>query len=163
MPAPPHRSLTPRRATWLVLRRPEQRRPAEAHLLAQLTAQDTRLAAAIALAQEFAQLVRQRQPAALDSWLARAAASPLVPLQRFANGRRADDDAVKAGVTLPWSNGAVEGHSNRLKTLKRQMSGRASLERLQRRLMLVASGGVSMDTMYGGYTSRVAVVCWLGC
>jgi transposase len=136
--APPHRSLTPRRATWLVLRRPEQRRPAEEHLLAQLTAQDTLLAAAIALAQEFAQLVRQRQPAALDSWLARAAESPLVPLQRFANGLRDDYDAVKAGVTLPWSNGAVEGHINRLKTLKRQMYGRASLELLQRRLMLVA-------------------------
>jgi transposase len=124
--APSPRSLTPRRATWLVLRRPE------------LTAQDAPLAAAIALAQEFAQLVRQRQPAALDPWLARAAESPLVPLQRFAKGLRDDYDAVKAGVTLPWSNGPVEGHINRLKTLKRQMFGRASLELLQRRLMFVA-------------------------
>ena len=136
--APPHPSLTPRRATWLVLRRPEQRPPAEEHLLAQLTAQDATLAAAIALAQDVAQLVRQQQPAALDPWLARAAESPLVPLQRFATGRCDDYDAVKAGVSLPWSNGPVEGHINRLKMLKRQMFGRASLELLQRRFLLAA-------------------------
>jgi transposase len=136
--APPHRALTPRRATWLVLQRPEQRTPEEEHLLAQLTVQDATLADAIALAQDFAQLVRQRQPARLDPWLARAAESPLVPLQRFANGLRDDYDAVKAGVTLPWSNGPVEGHINRLKTLKRQMFGRASLDLLQRRFLLAA-------------------------
>jgi transposase len=136
--APPHRSLTPRRATWLVLRRPEQRTPAEEHLLAQLIAQDAQLADAIALAQAFVQLVRQRQPAQLDPWLARAAESPLAPLQRFAKGLRDDYDAVKAGVTLPWSNGPVEGHINRLKMLKRQMFGRASLDLLQRRFMLAA-------------------------
>jgi transposase len=136
--APPHRALTPRRATWLVRRRPEQRTPAEEHLLAQLTAQDAQLADAIALAQDFAQLVRQRQPAHLDPWLARAAESPLAPLQRFAKGLRDDYDAVRAGVTLPWSNGPVEGHINRLKTLKRQMFGRASLDLLQRRFLLAA-------------------------
>jgi transposase len=134
----PHRSLTPRRATWLVLRRPEQRTSEEEHLLAQLTARDATLADAIALAQDFAQLVRQRQPAQLDLWLARAAESPMLPLQRFAKGLRDDYAAVKAGVTLPWSNGPVEGHINRLKMLKRQMFGRARLDLLQRRFLLAA-------------------------
>jgi transposase len=136
--APPRRILTPRQATWLVLRRPEQRTPAAEHLLAQLTAQHAELGNAIALAQDFAQLVRQRQAQQLDPWLARAAESPLGPLQRFAKGLRDDYDAVKAGVTLPWSNGPVEGHMNRLKTLKRQMFGRASLDLLQRRFVLAA-------------------------
>ena len=135
---PQHRSLTPRRATWLVLRRPEQRTPEEHHLLAQLMAQDTELADAIALAQDFAQLVRQRQAPQLDPWLARAAESPLVSLQRLAKGLRDDYDAVKAGVTWPWSNGPVEGHMNRLKTLKGQMFGRANLDLLQRRILLAA-------------------------
>jgi hypothetical protein len=58
--APPHRSLTPRRATWLVLRRPQQRTPAEQERLAQLLAQDAKLTDTITLAQDFAQLVRQR-------------------------------------------------------------------------------------------------------
>ena len=93
---------------------------------------------AIALAQDFAQLVRQWQAPQLDPWLARGATSPWVPLQRFAKGLRDDYDAVKVGMTLPWSNGPVEGHINRLNTLKRQMFGRASLELLQRRFVLAA-------------------------
>jgi hypothetical protein len=46
-----------------------------------------------------------------------------------------DYDAVKAGVTLPWSTGPVEGHINRLKMLKRQMFGRAHLDLLSRRFV----------------------------
>ena len=135
---PAARHLTARRATWLVLRRPERLDQAEAAQLAQLQAQHPEVAAAIVLAQDFAQLVRARQPDQLDPWLARAAESPLIPLQRFAKGLRDDDDAVKAGITLPWSNGPVEGHINRLKMLKRQMLGRAKLDRLQRRFLLAA-------------------------
>jgi transposase len=135
---PSYRQLTARRATWLVLRRPERQNDNEADQLAQLQAQHPEAAAAIALAQDFARLVRERQPDQLDPWLARAAASPLTPLQRVAKGIRDDYEAVKAGVTLPWSTGPVEGHINRLKTLKRQMFGRATLELLQQRFLLVA-------------------------
>jgi transposase len=41
-------------------------------------------------------------------------------------------------VTLPWSQGPIEGHINRLKLLKRQMFGRARLDLLTRRFLLVA-------------------------
>jgi transposase len=128
--------LTPRRATWLVLRRAAQRPEAEAQQLAQLRAQSAEVAAAIDLAQDFASLVRQRQPAQLDPWLQRATTSTLEALRRFAAGLRDDYAAVKAGVTLPWSNGPVEGHINRLKMLKRQMFGRANLDLLHRRFVL---------------------------
>jgi hypothetical protein len=84
----------------------------------------------LALAQNVAQLVRQRQ--------ARAAESSLAPLQRFAKGLRDDYDAVRAGITLPWSTGPVAGHINRLKMLKRQMFGRAKLDLLQQRFLLAA-------------------------
>jgi transposase len=135
---PSSRHLTARRATWLVLRRPERLDQDEAAQLAQLQGQHPEVAAAIALAQDFARLVRERQPDQLDPWLARAAESPLAPLQRFAKGLCDDYDAVKAGVTLPWSTGPVEGHINRLKMLKRQMFGRAKLDLLQRRFLLAA-------------------------
>ena len=135
---PAARHLTARRATWLVLRRPERLDQNEAAQLAQLQAQHPEVAAAIALAQDFAQLVRERTPEQLDPWLARAADSPLTPLQRFATGIRDDYEAVKAGVTLPWSNGPVEGQINRLKMLKRQMFGRAKLDLLQQRFLLAA-------------------------
>jgi transposase len=134
--AEPPAPLTPRRATWLVLRRAAQRTEAETHQLARLQAQQPAVGEAITLAQDFAQLVRQRQPDALDPWLQRATTSPIEALRRFATGLRDDYAAVKAGVTLPWSNGPVEGHINRLKMLKRQMFGRAHLDLLSRRFVL---------------------------
>jgi transposase len=87
-----------------------------------------------------ARLGRERQPDQLDPGLARAAERPLGPLQRVAKGRRDDDEAVKAGGTLPWSNGPVEGQIHRLKRLKRQMFGRAKRDLLQPRFLLAASG-----------------------
>jgi transposase len=44
--------------------------------------------------------------------------------------------SATAGLTLPWSSGAVEGHVNRIKMLKRQMYGRASPDLLRRRILL---------------------------
>ena len=113
--------LTPRRAAWLVLRRETKRAEAEAQQLTQLHAQSPAVAEAIDLAQGFATLVRQRQPECLDPWLKRATTSAVDAVQRFAAGLYEDYEAVKAGVTLPWSTSPVEGHLNRLKMLKRQV------------------------------------------
>jgi transposase len=124
---PPCQPLTPRRATWLVLRRETQRTAAETQQLPALRAQQAEVAEAIDLAQDFATLVRQRQPTQLDPWLKRATTSAVDAVRRFATGLHEDYQAVKAGVTLPWSTGPVEGHINRLKMLKRQMFGRARL------------------------------------
>lgn len=46
-----------------------------------------------------------------------------------------DLDAVRAALALPWSTGPVEGQISRLKTLKRAMCGRASLELLRQRVL----------------------------
>jgi len=86
----------------------------------------------------FAGLVRQRQPSQLESWLTRAATSTFMPFRRFARGLRTDKAAVQAAVTLPWSQGPIEWHINRLKMLKRQMFGRARLDLLARRFLLAA-------------------------
>jgi transposase len=132
--------LTPRRATWLVLRREAKRTEAEAQQLALLREQHAEVTEAIDLAQDFLQLVRQRQPEHFDAWLERASASTLEAVQRFASGLRDDYAAVKAGMTLPWSTGPVEGHINRLKMLKRQMFGRAHLDLLSRRFLRAPRG-----------------------
>ncbi len=89
----------------------------------------------IDLAQDFAELLRQRQPERLDAWLKRAAQSALKTFERFASGLREDYEAVKAGLTLPWSTGPVEGQINRLKMLKRQMFGRANIDLLRLRVL----------------------------
>jgi transposase len=117
------RPLTPRRATWLVLRPSACSTDHDHYQLVQLTEQSPELAEAVTLAQDCAALVRQRQPALLGPWLARAATSAIPPFRRFAKGLRADMAAVQAAVTLPWSQGPIEGHINRLKMLKRHMYG----------------------------------------
>jgi transposase len=42
---------------------------------------------------------------------------------------------VLGALTLPWSQGQVEGQINRLKSIKRAMFGRASFELLRRRVL----------------------------
>jgi transposase len=128
--------LTPSRATWLVMRREAKLNDDEKQQLARLQSQEGAIAEAITLTQDFAGLVRQRQPGQLETWLERATASGLQAFKSFANGLRADDDAVKAGITLPWSTGPVEGQINRLKMLKRQMYGRAHMALLRQRVLL---------------------------
>ena len=61
----------------------------------------------------------------LEAWMAAVDADDQPALRSFVLGLRRDQDAVTAGLTLPWSSGAVEGHVNRIKMLKRQMFGRA--------------------------------------
>ena len=132
--------LTPRRATWLVLRRATKRTEAETQQLTQLHEQAAEVAEAIDLAQDFLQLVRQRKPEHFDAWLERASTSALEAVQRFASGLRDDYAAVTAGMTLPWSTSPVEGHINRLKMVKRQMFGRAHLDLLSRRFLRAPRG-----------------------
>lgn len=124
------------KAAHLVLRQVQKLEPDDEQLV-QRMARHPELAAAIELAQNFAFLVRQRQPDQLDSWLKRALKSQRISLsplcQTAARGLRC---AVKAGVSLPWSNAQTEGQINRLKMLKRQMFGRAGIELLSRRFLL---------------------------
>ncbi len=58
-----------------------------------------------------------------------------VELHRFANGLREDLSAVRAALSLPWSNDQVEGQVNRLKLIKRQMFGRAKFDLLRQRVL----------------------------
>jgi transposase len=114
------------------------------------------LAEAVALAPDFAALVRQRQPALLEPWLRRAATSTLPPFRRFARGLRLDYVAVQGAVTLPWSQGPIEGQLNRLKMLKRQMFGRARLDLLARRFLLAAGPGPGRSSFRARTYARLA-------
>ncbi len=51
----------------------------------------------------------------------------------FANGLLRDIQAVENGICMTWSNGTVEGHVNRIKSIKRGMYGRAGFELLRRK------------------------------
>jgi transposase len=56
-----------------------------------------------------------------------------------------DAAAVTAAVTLPWSNGQVEGQIHRLKLVKRQMYGRAKFNLLRRRVLPYVPGQVDLS------------------
>jgi transposase len=69
--------------------------------------------------------------AALHRWLDRAETSGIGMIESFVSQLRRDVLAVEGAVIQRWSNGPVEGQVNRLKTLKRQMYGRAGVELLR--------------------------------
>jgi transposase len=64
----------------------------------------------------------------------------LAGLKSLARGLLRDIEAVQNGIRMPWSNGAVEGHVNRIKSIKRQMYGRASFELLRKKVILSQTG-----------------------
>ena len=76
----------------------------------------------------------------LARWMKRANASGIYGMKRFVRKLKHDLAAVKNALRESWSNGPVEGHINRLKTLKRQMYGRAGFELLQARLLPMSRG-----------------------
>ena len=127
--------LTPRRATWLVIRPKRTLVSNEQDILERLV-EHPDLCDAIALTQSFLVMLRNRFHQHLDQWLNTATNSSLKPFKQFAKGLREDYEAVKAGLTLEVSNGQVEGQNNRLKMLKRQMFGRAGLGLLSKRLIM---------------------------
>jgi transposase len=104
-------------------------------VLTQVLAADADLARGYQLLQQCRMVIRMRDVAALDAWLTEARASELAPFVSLANGIEQDRAAVETALTMQWSNGPVEGHVHRLKLIKRQGYGRASLRLLRRRVL----------------------------
>jgi transposase len=127
---------SPRQATWWLLQEPDKRgakQNAFVHACEQLS---PAIAETARQAREFAKLLRQRKPQGFTDWLVR---NQTGELRRFVTGLRQDEAAVRAALTLPWSNGPVEGHVHRLKLLKRQMFGRAKFDLLKQRMLYAAA------------------------
>ena len=125
------RRLSSRQASWLLLSAPEKRTRVQQQLLEHMCQQSPELHTAYLLTQEFVTLLKERQPEMLDGWLTRAKESGVSELGSFVKGIQRDYAAVRAACSLPWSNGVVEGHVNRLKFIKRSMFGRAKLDLLR--------------------------------
>ena len=77
-------------------------------------------------------MLRDRDPDALPFWITDAASSVLAS---FGKGIAADQAAVAAALTQPWSNGQTEGQITKLKLVRRQMYGRGNLDLLRARLV----------------------------
>ena len=97
------------------------------------------VATAHQMAQAWIAMVRERHAPDLDDWLARAHASGIPELETFAAGITRDKPAVVAALSLPYSNGQVEGQVNRLKLIKRMAYGRANFDLLRQRVIAPTS------------------------
>jgi transposase len=100
--ATPLPSLTARQLSYLFVRRPEQRTPDEQAHVTQIQQHDPTIAQIAALTETFTQMVRQRTPNALQTWLETVLTSGLPDLKRFATGLQ-QDPAVRAACELPYT------------------------------------------------------------
>jgi transposase len=131
VPPPKTREVT----RWL-LTHPDRLKPADQARLDAATAQCPHLDILAAHVRSFAKIMSLRRgKAELEDWLAGAEASGLPQLRSFARGIRRDQQAVTAGLSLPYSSAAMEGNVNKIKLIKRQCYGRAGFPLLRKRVI----------------------------
>ncbi|MFK0202955.1 ISL3 family transposase [Streptomyces lavendulae] len=126
---------SPRKITGWIMRPQDTLPPELSRRLLDVRIACPDIARACDLARAFAELLRNRRGFLLTEWIRQAEQDAPNPISGFAGFLRGDLDAVTAGLTLHWSSGVVEGHVNRVKTLKRAMYGRASFTLLRTRIL----------------------------
>jgi len=136
--APPKRPPTASQVAHWITFKEDQRLDWQQKYLLQLCQADPEIQLAYDLINEFTTMLRERTGERLDTWLQKAEEQGIAELKSFARSLKKDYNAVKAGLTLVWSQGPVEGHVHRLKLLKRQAYGRASFETLRKRVLQCA-------------------------
>ena len=104
----------------------------EAILVAAIEVNVPELVAARKAIGDFQSMIRSKSAAKLEGWLETARDSLI---GSFVGGVEKDLDAVRNAIVSPWSNGQTEGQITRLKLIKRQMYGRATIDLLQARLI----------------------------
>jgi transposase len=125
-----------RRITSWIRRRPGNLDADEQLTLNQVRAACPHLDALRGHVEEFAKMLTGRHGERLGTWIAAVRADDLPHLHTFANGLERDHAAVLAGLTLPYSSGAVEGKVGKIKFLKRLMFGRANYDLLRKMALL---------------------------
>jgi transposase len=132
-PAPPK----PRQVTRWIMTHPDHLASDDAANLARLLDASPPLAAAAGHVRSFAGMMTRRQGLlALEDWLTAVEAGGQPALHSFARGIRRDQQAVTAGLALPFSSGALEGKNCKIKYLKRLMYGRANFDLLRKMALL---------------------------
>ncbi|MEV4418061.1 transposase, partial [Catellatospora sp. NPDC049609] len=137
-PKPGPRPPSVREVTSWIMTDPDHLTADDTKSLKAITRRDADLRRLTGHVREFATMMVRLEGHRLDDWIAAVEVDRLAPLASFARNLRRDIDAVRNGLTLPFSSGPVEGCINRIKMLKRQMFGRANIDLLRKRTLLSA-------------------------
>jgi transposase len=134
--APSVRRPSSRRVCWWLLKGPAELKPEERALVQALGVRCPELKTSAELARAFAAMVRRLEVGRWEDRMTSAQGPGVAQeLSVFAAGLGQDEAAVKAALSLEWSNGQVEGQVNRLKLLRRPMYGRAGFDLLRCRFL----------------------------
>ncbi|WP_309230843.1 transposase [Nocardia sp. SYP-A9097] len=136
IPRPVHKPPSVRRVVTWIMTDPANLAPDNRQRLDVILASSPELTDLTGHVRAFATIMRHLRGRELEHWMKAVDAHNFPALHSFVRGLRRDLDAVTAGLTLPWSSGPVEGHVNRIKTIKRQMFGRAKPDLLRKRILL---------------------------
>jgi transposase len=134
--APPPLALTPRQAARLFQRRPDKLTKRERQQVREWCAKDASVTQTYVHVQAFCEMLRTRSGHYLIDWLAAIKQHGCEQLRAFARQLQKDRAAVEAGLTLVWSQGAVEGSVTRLKLIKRSGYGRMGFATLRQRVLI---------------------------
>ncbi|MGN9779365.1 ISL3 family transposase [Micromonospora sp. H33] len=135
-PHPGPKPASVRQVTSWIMTHPDHLDPRDTAKLREVRSRDRDFNRLVKHVRAFAVMMTGRHGERLDAWITAVEHDTLTPLAGFARNLRRDFDAVRNGLTLPHSSGPVEGNINRLKMIKRQMFGRASLDLLRKRVLL---------------------------
>ena len=103
------RPLTPRQAAFLLLRLADENDGTQLPFLQQLYEHLPELRAVVEPFQHFVAMVPEKRVEVFDAWLQAASPSACRALKQFALGLQRDVEAVRAALSLDWSNGQTEG------------------------------------------------------
>jgi transposase len=137
-PPGPFDECQAKQAVWLYIRSPDELNTKEQEQVAFIRQVHPTLETAYQLVQAFVKMARERAGTDLEVWLKQVRSSTIAELIQFGKGIERDLASVQSALTLPYSNGVVEGHVHRLKLIKRQGYGRASFSLLRQRILYQA-------------------------
>jgi transposase len=103
-----------------------------------LISQESQVETIYQIAQQLRALVKERKATSLQTWLDACIGSQIVELEHFAQGLQKEFSAFQSALTLPYSNGPVEGVITKVKCIKRSMYGRGDFPLLRQRVLKAA-------------------------
>lgn len=91
-----HAGPSPRQASWIIMRRPEECTEAQQAFITRACDSSPTVAMAVALMQRFTSMVRQRRGEEFDTWFSAATVCGIPAVRRFAQGLLGDEAAMES-------------------------------------------------------------------